>query len=665
VIDLSKLRAPGWQRVVAELTAPATDDRAFLMRLLAVLAQASGARQAVLFAAGVADDDAGAEVEPRPLAVWPVLPEQDRDHRPVSEAQVEHAAESKAAAREAAAGGKAAVYGLESETPFYEATHKGNLIAVPLGGGTDSPAGVRHVVTLLLDQRSHQALQTTLALIELMCGYVHGHAANQLLRRTRTASMALDLATRLIASINTAPNFKGAGIQLVNDLSRQLGADRVALGWAKGLGRRGEGATVKTVAISDTELIDRRMAMVQKLEAAMDECFDQDQPVLYPPPPERAMRPGEEADVLLAQAITHAHRELASADANLKIASLPLRVDERVVGVLTIESTSEGRIDLSMLELLQSTMDLLAPVLALRRSDDRNVALRAWDGTLKAAAWAVGPKHTVWKLAGVAVMIAALAVTLVRVEYRIEAPVTLRAEVQRTVSVPFDGIIASVPEGIEGGSIVEAGQVLAELDTTELKLQRLDALGDFDEASARADAALASGKLDEYNQAAAQARAAQAKIDNFDLLIGKATISAPISGTIIEGDLRDMVGASVKLGQAMYLIAPIEQMVVVARVSDKDIALISDDGERPTTGDVATKAFPARRFPMTVERIVPLASPDEDRRNAFEVRATLDKSAGWMRPGMEGLAKFNTGKRTLLDIGTRRIRDTLRLWLWW
>lgn len=665
MIDLSKLRAPGWQRVVAELTSPATDDRAFLMRLLAVLAQASGARQAVLFAAGVADDDAGADVEPRPLAIWPMLPEQERAHQPVSESQVDHARESKAAVREAAANGKVAVYGLEGETPFYEAAHKGYLIAVPLGSGGDSPAGVRHVVTLLLDQRSQQALQTTVALVELMCGYVHGHAANQLLKRTRAASMALDLATRLIASINTAPNFKGAGLQLVNDLSRQLGADRVALGWAKGIGRKGEGATVKAVAISDTELIDRRMAMVQKLEAAMDECFDQDQPVLYPPPPERAMRPGEEADVLLAQAITHSHRELAAADAKLKVASLPLRVDEQVVGVMTVESTGEGRIDLAMLELLQSAMDLIAPVLALRRSDDRNVALRTWDATLKAGAWAVGAKHTAWKLAGVAVIALALAVTLVHVEYRIEAPVTLRAQTQRTVSVPFDGVIAAVPEDIESGVRVEEGAVLAELDTTELKLQRLDAMNSEAEALARADDALARNALAEYMTARAQARQARAQIDLYDVLIEKATIRAPIGGTIIEGDLSDMIGASVKLGQALYLIAPIDEMVVVARVSDKDIALLSDEEGGQTTGDVASKAFPALRFPLRVDRIVPLANPDDDRRNAFEVRATLEKTAGWMRPGMEGLAKFNTGRRSLLDIGTRRIRDTLRLWLWW
>lgn len=665
MIDLSKLRAPGWQRVVTELTAPATDDRVFLMRLLSVLAQASGARQAVLFAAGGTDDDAGQQVEPRPLAVWPQLPEQERAHQPVSESQIDQVRDCKAAVRESTASGKVAVYGLEEETPFYEASHKAYLIACPLGTGRESPTGGRHVVTLLLDQRSQQALQTTVALVELMCGYLHGHSANQLLKRTRAASLALDLATRLIASINTAPNFKGAGIQLVNDLSRQMGADRVALGWAKGIGRGGEGARVKVVAISDTEHIDRRMTMVQKLEAAMEECFDQDQPVLYPPPPERAMREGEEADVLLSQAITHAHRDLASSDAKLKIATLPLRVEEEVVGVAVIESSGEGRIDLTTLELLQSTMDLIAPVMRLRRSDDRNVALRSWDATLRAGAWAVGTKHTVWKLVGVAVVALMFAVTLIRVEYRIEAPVTLRAYEQRAVSVPFDGLIASVPEGIESGARVEEGQVLVLLDTTELKLQRLDAANQFMEAGKRADAALSQNKLDEYKQASAQAEQSRAKMELYDLLVEKAEVRAPLSGTIIEGDLRDMIGGSIKMGQTMYVIAPIDEMEVVAKVSDTDIALISDADGSATTGDLATKAFPGRRFPLTVERIVPLATPDEDRRNAFEVRAKLDETAPWMRPGMEGLVKLNTGRRSLLDIGTRRIRDTLRLWLWW
>jgi len=72
-------------------------------------------------------------------------------------------------------------------------------------------------------------------------------------------------------------------------------------------------------------------------------------------------------------------------------------------------------------------------------------------------------------------------------------------------------------------------------------------------------------------------------------------------------------------------------------------------------------------FGLIVERIVPLAQP-KDGRNAFEVRCRLAGSAAQteaLRPGMEGFVKLDTGRRTLLDIGTRRIRDQLRLWLWW
>jgi hypothetical protein len=35
-----------------------------------------------------------------------------------------------------------------------------------------------------------------------------------------------------------------------------------------------------------------------------------------------------------------------------------------------------------------------------------------------------------------------------------------------------------------------------------------------------------------------------------------------------------------------------------------------------------------------------------------------------MRPGMEGVARLDAGQRTLLWIGTRRIIDTVRLWVW-
>jgi hypothetical protein len=64
-----------------------------------------------------------------------------------------------------------------------------------------------------------------------------------------------------------------------------------------------------------------------------------------------------------------------------------------------------------------------------------------------------------------------------------------------------------------------------------------------------------------------------------------------------------------------------------------------------------------------VERIVPLANAKEGK-NTFEVRARINDPAPWMVPGTEGIAKFDTRRASLLWIGTRRVVDAVRLWLW-
>src|SRR5262249_15056869 len=138
----------------------------------------------------------------------------------------------------AASSRQSQVFGLDNDDLLYDTSGgKGYLLAVPIPGAPGAEAAVAPIgaaVTLLLDNRSRQALQTTLALVEVLCGYAHAHAANQQLRRTRAAGASLDLAARLIASINNAKTFKGAGLQLVNDLCRQMAVDRVALGWVSG-----------------------------------------------------------------------------------------------------------------------------------------------------------------------------------------------------------------------------------------------------------------------------------------------------------------------------------------------------------------------------------------------------------------------------------------------
>lgn len=684
--DLSNLKAPGWQRVVAELAAPAADDKLFLIRLVSVLGQVSDARQAVFWSVPAQKDDPS---EPKAILVWPLSPDvvdaQGRLTAPpdalfepgrINESTLINSTEARSAARQTGVSRQAMVFGIGGEEQMYDPARGATyMLAVPVAAGAPGDnIPLFGVVTLIVESRTRQALQTTLALLEVLAGYVYMHGAQQALRRTRSASAALDLAAKLLGAINSTTGFKGCTLQFVNDLCRKLAVDRVGLGWVHGAanaprqgaeptaGRRG----VRLIALSDTENLDRRMAMAQKLEAAMDECLDQEQTVLYPPPPVS----GPQADVVLSQAIVHAHRELAASDAKLKVASFPLRVvdahGERIIGVVLVESGGEGNIELATVELIQATLDLVAPVLSVRHSDDRNLALRAVDSALKAGAWLVGPRHTVWKLVGVLVMVATILLFMVTLTYRVSAPMELLARERRTISAPFEGVIASLGKGIEPGRKIEKGQLMVELDTSEMMLNELQARAEIVNAEAEADEQRTKGDRAAAAQAEARADQAKAKADLLRHQIERSRILAPITGTIISGDLTDKVGASIKLGDKLFEVADLSDMIVVAKVDDRDISLIRDpnDPRGPMTGEVSPKADPALKLPFTVEAIVPLSQASEGQ-NAFEVRARLASTPAWFRPGMEGQAKFNTEKHSLAWIASRRIVDQLKVWLWW
>lgn len=692
MIELSNLKTPGWQRIVSELTAPVSDDKVFLLRLTSILGQVTGARQAVFFLIPSQNSESPTGPEPKPTLVWPLAPDlidaQGRmtlpiesifDPSRISEGSVERLADLKNAARSAASSRQCGIYSIETDSLMYDPSgQKGHAIAVPVFSGlpAESPTlPLAGVITMLVDHRSKQAVQTTMALVEVLAGYVFTHSTQQALRRTRASSASLDLAARLLSAINQTPNFKGCSLQFVNDLCRHLSVDRVAMGWVHGSGsntavKRGAGSgkrTIKLTALSDTENLDRRMAMVQKIEAAMEECLDQEQTILYPPPGSAGGGGGNPnaTDTVLAQAITHAHRELASNDAKLRVASFPLRFGDskgdRIIGVITIESNSEGSIDLSGIELIQATLDLVSPVLAIRHSDDRNLALRAWDSTLKAGAWAVGPKHTVWKLAGIAVMVATAFLFLYHTTYRIGAPFELRPLERRTVSTPFDGKIAKLGEGVESGKKIEKGALLVEFDTTEMRLSALDAESQIVQYDKEADdLQLRSGKIGEAQQAKAKADQARARFNLLQTQIERSRVTAPLTGTIISGDLKDKIGASVKLGDKLFEVADLSSMIVIAQVDDRDVTYISEG----QTGEVSPKSNPSFKIGFVVERIVPLARPEEGR-NTFEVHCKIENTPAWFRPGMEGQAKFNGPRMSLASIASRRILDTLRVWLWW
>lgn len=662
--DISNLRTPAWRRVVEELTADAPTATTFLARLCSVLTRVANARQGSIVLVPPSD---GEQSSAEPSIAYAVAAGEPQDGRPgeparIDPAQVEHAAWVRSAAAEAVRGREARVFALGSGSGsgaalYGQHAESGAVIAgvidLPLGGPTAA-------ICLTIEQRSKEATQTTMALVEVLCGYARLHAARQEAKGAWQASAALDLAGRLIASINEANGFKGACLQMVNDVARAASADRVALGWIKGVGDSG---VVRVQALSDTEHVDRRLHMVRLLQAAMEECFDQAHAVVYPMP---SVSSGPDAtnnlepDPTLTAAVTHAHRQLTASDARLKAASLPIRAGERVVGVITIELSEQEQLSPAKLELLQATLDLVGPVIELRRSDDRPIPQRGWHAMLKAGAWLVGPRHTAWKVAALVALLVLGTIVFVKIPYRIDAQAELMPVQERAVAAPFAGLIASVPESIRPGAQVSAGQVLLEMDTTELLESRLDAQTSVNTARREADEARKQGDLNATEQALGRLEQELARLRYIDLQIRRATILAPIDGTIISGDPRRMVGSAINIGEPIFRVANLDQLEVVARVKDNDIGYVSAQ----SIGGFATRARPGERFRFRADSLVPIGQPDEGS-NIFQLRGTIEDPPDWLRPGMEGIAYIDTGDKRIIWILSRRLIDTARLVLWY
>ncbi|MDP1661621.1 MAG: hypothetical protein Q8L55_06860, partial [Phycisphaerales bacterium] len=205
MIDLTSLKAPGWEKVVAELSAPAADDKAYLERLARVIGQVSAARQAAVFVAGTGGS--AGELSARLLSVWPA-PVGGGDGKPVAPEHLEQEKEVKAAAIGTLESAQSRAFGLDQKDGLYDGGaggNKGYILTVPVIGEGGRAAAV---VTLLIEARSKAAVQSTLAMAEVLAGYVTLHAGRQEIKRMQQAGLSMELATRLIGAINAAPNFK-------------------------------------------------------------------------------------------------------------------------------------------------------------------------------------------------------------------------------------------------------------------------------------------------------------------------------------------------------------------------------------------------------------------------------------------------------------------------
>ena len=269
----------------------------------------------------------------------------------------------------------------------------------------------------------------------------------------------------------------------------------------------------------------------------------------------------------------------------------------------------------------------------------------------------MGPQGLRWKLA-VSALVLVVLFGLLPGTFRVTAPAILEGTVQRALVAPFNSYIKA--EHARAGSAVNEGDVLAELDARDLKLERQKWHSQYQEYSKQYDKALAKLEHAEARIAKTQAAQAAAQLALLDEQLARTRLLAPFEGVIIAGDLSQALGTPVERGQVLFEVAPLDDYRVILNVDEQDITYLVVG----QSGEMTLSALPGRQFPFVVEKIASIYLIEGSSAFRVEARITDAEFKEALRPGLQGIGKVVIGDRSRLWIWSRRIIAWTRIQLW-
>jgi RND family efflux transporter MFP subunit len=453
-----------------------------------------------------------------------------------------------------------------------------------------------------------------------------------------TAKEQLVNLVELVAAGLEHEQFRIAATEVTNELAERFSCRRVSLGFLRY-------NRVRVEALSHSSQIDQNSNMIRAIQDAMGESLDQATIVVYP----------EESDDTLL--VTRFHARLANAQHGAAICTLPLIKNGKPIGALLLERDADRPFTMETMMQCEQIGLLLGPVLETRRRDERPLPSKILESLQSGCAKLFGPRHLPLKV-GVALSVVLLIwLSLATAPFRISSDSVLEAEIRRSVVAPQQGYIATAH--VRAGDLVQEGDLLASLDDQELRLeqrkwqsQRAQLLKEYRKALAgldRAEVAILKAKRAQ----------AEAQLKLVEQQLARATLVAPFSGLIVKGDLSQALGSPVTRGEVLYEVAPTDEYRVVLKVDDRDIGLVSLGQQ----GQLKLSGIPDQTINITIDRLMPVSAA-EGGHNYFRVEAVMGNHSDLMRPGMEGIAKIEISREKLLWIGTRRMVNWLRLFVW-
>jgi Barrel-sandwich domain of CusB or HlyD membrane-fusion/GAF domain len=516
----------------------------------------------------------------------------------------------------------------------------GLFVALPLGSASQPVAVV--AVALAAGSSATLAPENVAEQLRWGAGWLEALPWAQRSKDVSTDIARAASSLDFLAAIGEQPRLQGMAIAVANDLAARLRCDRVSVGIIR---RNG---SIRLRAISHSASFKGQGRLVDAIENAMEEALDQRTSVAFPPLPSTE------------RAVTMAHRaltEIIRVQGTSLISVVMADGKGELVGAITFERQRNELFDKEGLQLAEAIAALLGPIVGLQLRANRLLAGRAIDRVDDGIISLFGPRRPGLKLAAIGVIALALFLALAKGEHRVTAKSVLEGEVQRAAVAPFDGFIRSAP--IRAGDTVKAGDVLAALEDRDLILERAKWRAERDKLVQKQREVRAKHDRTNLVILDSQIRQAEAQLALAEEKLSRARILAPFDAIVVSGDLSQMLGSPVERGKTLFELAPLDSYRLIIHVDERDVRYVA----MGQSGTVAFAGVPWTPLRMTLSKITPVTVAEEGR-NSFRIEARLAELGPQLRPGMEGVAKIETGQRSLVWIWTRAVVEWLRLVAW-
>ncbi len=477
-------------------------------------------------------------------------------------------------------------------------------------------------------------VQLILAQLEVALGWLMFHLGRQALAEARVKAQIHEQALLICAEMLDAERPTEARQILASLLARHLKADRVVLVRRGLFGLRIE-------SISGESKFDRKSQLNDLTRQVAHEAQLRRAPISW-------RRDAPEKASLMGR--------LGEMHGDAVIDAVPLTDALGNITEVVVLHWSDG-VHVPDIDAWSVVWTLARPILVEKDRAARGFVMRNLLASQTALKRLLGPRAFKLKLITAALLAAVLLTGFVQVENTLRADVVIDDPDLRVISAPIDGFIEEV--FVIPGNRVGVGQPLLKLEDDEIRLR----IAELEAQRARhvARAALARSNRDRAEAAVAEAEQAEteARLSLVRRELEQTVISARAAGIVLEGDLRQRLGARVAFGEELMRIAPHQGVEVRLSVRNRD-------GDRLDTGlqgRVRLEAAPDVPLTVQVMRLQPRAETI-DGELRFVAFGELAAGAPEIENGMQGAARLDLGQATIYAVWVRPILETVYMFLW-